>query len=394
MQRDWFGGGSVIEGKTMEENKVRQVHESQEERQHVRVKLQGSLRLKIQSPMKGIFSVQDVSLGGLSFIAGQVSLAPGTLCHGEIVFRLGRANLSMPVSFKVIYQQDENQLVGGQYSVIDQENTDLLRLLISNHLAGELTELDDVIDNMKRENYTAIRKNNQQGKTRTLRDRVRALFGSVLFFVAGLLAFMFVAWKLYQHAFVTRADDAWVSLPAKTVLMPENGYVRLLLPEGETRVEQGQPLLTVSSRLVSRLNDGVVLDSLDAKQIRALVDAAVFEVTLNSPCDCEITELPVRDGEFVHKNSVLMKLVDPGGPATITALFDGSAHTLGGAIGDEVTVRYLDGVTDESAIISQLVRDEESGLLRMQITGARELPSSSHNQPVNVTVHPAWLPVL
>ncbi len=125
MQRDWFGGGSVIEGKTMEENKVRQVHESQEERQHVRVKLQGSLRLKIQSPVKGIFSVQDVSLGGLSFIAGQVSLAPGTLCHGEIVFRLGRSNLSMPVSFKVIYQQDENQLVGGQYSVIDQENTRL-----------------------------------------------------------------------------------------------------------------------------------------------------------------------------------------------------------------------------------------------------------------------------
>ncbi|WP_323775339.1 PilZ domain-containing protein [Alcanivorax sp.] len=378
----------------MEEKKVRQVHESQEERQHVRVSLKGSLRLRMQSPVKGIFSLEDVSLGGLSFIAGQVSLTPGTLCHGEIAFRLGRANLSMPVSFKVIYQQEGSQRVGGQYTVIDQQNTDLLRLLISNYLAGELTELDDVIDNMKRENYVATRKNKQQPETRTLWDRVRALFGSVLFFVAGLLAFLFVAWKLYQHAFLTRADDAWVSLPAKTVLMPENGYVQLLLPEGATRVEQGQPLLTVSSRLVARLNNGVVLDGLDPKQVRALVDAAVFQVTLNSPCDCEIAELSVRDGEFVHKNSVLMKLVEPGGPASITALFDGSADALNVGVGDAVTVRYLDGVVEESATISQLVRDEESGLLRMQIIGARELPSSAQNQPVSVTVHPAWLPVL
>lgn len=378
----------------MEEKKVRQVHESQEERQHVRVRLQGSLRLRMQSPVKGIFSLEDVSLAGLSFIAGQVNLTPGTLCHGEIVFRLGRANLSMPVSFKVIYQQDGIQRVGGQYTVIDQQNTDLLRLLISNYLAGELTELDDVIDNMKRENYVATRKNKQQPKSRTLWDRGRAICGSLLFFVAGLLAFLFVAWKLYQHAFLTRADDAWVSLPAKTVLMPENGYVQMLLPEGAARVEQGQPLLTVSSRLVARLNNGVVLDGLDPKQIRALIDAAVFEVTLNSPCDCEITELQVRDGEFVHKNSVLMKLVAPGGPATITALFDGSADTLDAAVGDEVTVSYLDGITDDSATISQLVRDEGSGLLRMQITGTRELPSSAQNQPVSVTVHPAWLPVL
>ena len=378
----------------MEENKVRQVHESQEERQHVRVKLQGSLRLRMQSPVKGIFSLEDVSLGGLSFVAGQVNLAPGTLCHGEIVFRLGRANLSMPISFKVIYQQDESQRVGGQFTVIDQQNTDLLRLLISNYLAGELTELDDVIDNMKRENYVATRKKKQQPDARTMLDRSRAMIGSVLFFAAGLLAFLVVAYKLYQHAFLTRASDAWVSLPGKTVLMPENGYVQMLLPEDVGSVETGQPLLTVSSRLVARLNNGVLLDSLDPDKVRALVDAAVFDVTLNSPCDCEIAELQVKDGEFVHKDSVLMKLVDPSGAATITALFDSTADQLDAAVGDQVTVRYLDGEKDSAATITQLVRDEESGLLRMQIAGKRELSASAQNQPVTVTVHPAWLPVL
>lgn len=378
----------------MEEKKVRQVHESQEERQHVRVRLQGSLRLRMQSPVKGIFALEDVSLGGLSFIAGQVNLTPGTLCHGEVVFRLGRANLSMPISFKVIYQQDGSQRVGGQYTVIDQQNTDLLRLLISNYLAGELTELDDVIDNMKRENYVATRKGKQQPAARTRWDRARAMFGSSVFFMAGVLAFLVVAYKLYEHAFLTRASDAWISLPGKTVLMPENGYVQLLLPEGTTRVEQGQPLLTVSSRLVARLNNGVLLDSLDPDKVRALVDAAVFDVTLNSPCDCEIAELLVKDGEFVHKESVLMKLVDPSGTATITALFKGSAEALGTAVGDEVAVRYLDGKVDARAVVTQLVRDEESGLLRMQISAQRELTSSAQNQPVSVTVHPAWLPVL
>ncbi|MZR61269.1 PilZ domain-containing protein [Alcanivorax sp. DP30] len=378
----------------MEEKKVRQVHESQEERQHVRVRLQGSLRLRMQSPVKGIFSLEDVSLGGLSFVAGQVNLTPGTLCHGEIVFRLGRANLSMPVSFKVIYQEDSNQRVGGQYTVIDQQNTDLLRLLISNYLAGELTELDDVIDNMKRENYVATRKGKQKPTARGWLDRARALFGSLLFFIVGLLAFLVVAYKLYQHAFLTRADDAWVSLPGKTVMMPENGYVQLLLPEGATQVERGQPLLTVSSRLVARLNNGVLLDNLDPKQVRALVDAAVFEVTLNSPCDCDIADLMVRDGEFVQEDTALIRLVDPSGPNLVTALFEGNADSLGAAVGDAVTVRFMDGHTDAGATISQLVRDEESGLLRMQIVTQRELSTSDQNQPVSVTVHPAWFPVL
>ncbi len=383
-----------MEGRIMEEQKVRQVHESQEERQHVRVRLQGSLRLRMQSPVKGIFSLEDVSLGGLSFIAGQVNLAPGTLCHGEIVFRLGRANLSMPVSFKVIYQQDNSQRVGGQFTVIDQQNTDLLRLLISNYLAGELTELDDVIDNMKRENYVATRKGKQKPAARGWLDRARAMLGSLLFFVAGLLAFLVVAYKLYQHAFLTRADDAWVSLPGKTVMMPENGYVQLLLPEGATQVERGQPLLTVSSRLVARLNNGVLLDNLDPRQVRALVDAAVFEVTLNSPCDCDIADLMVRDGEFVQEDTALMQLVDPSGPALVTALFEGNADSLGAAVGDAVTVRFMDGEIDAQATISQLVRDEESGWLRMQIVTRRELSTSDQNQPVSVTVHPAWLPVL
>lgn len=378
----------------MEEKKLRQVHEAQEERQHVRVRLEGGLRLRMQSPVKGIFSLEDVSLGGLSFIAGQVNLTPGTLCHGEIVFRLGRANLSMPVSFKVVYQEEGSQRVGGQYTVIDQQNTDLLRLLISNYLAGELTELDDVIDNMKRENYVASRKGKQKAMSRGWGDRVRAMSGTVVFFLAGLAAFLFVGYKLYQHAFLTRASDAWITLPGKTVLMPENGYVQLLIPEDAVAVERGQPLLTVSSRLVARFNNGVVLNDLDPAQMRALVDATVFEVTLNSPCDCEITERMVRDGEFVHEDSPLLRLVDPNGQAMITATFATELEGLKAAVGDPVTVRYLDGETDAHATISGLVRNEESGLLEMQILPQRTLPASAQHQPVSVTVHPAWLPVL
>ena len=377
----------------MEESRVRQVHESQEERQHVRVSLQGSLRLRLQSPVKGIFSLEDVSLGGLAFIAGQVPLPPGTLCHGEVVCRVGRANLSMPVSFKVIYQHEGSHRVGGQYTAIDQENADLLRLLISNYLAGELTGMDDVLDAMKRDNYVTARKGKAHPGSRTWQDRLRAGLVTLCFFLAGLLAFGFAGYKLYQHAFLVRASEAWISLPGKTVRMPESGYVQLLIPPATQRVERGQPLLTISSRLVARLNNGVLLDSLDEEQIRSLVDAAVFEVTLNSPCDCQVTELLVSDGEYVHDQTPLMTLVDPQAPASVIALFDGPMSAMPVGPGDRVTVQYLDGTQDSASVIA-LVRDDATGKLRMQLQPQRSLPVSAQHQPVSVTVHPAWLPVL
>ena len=152
----------------------------------------------------------------------------------------------MPISFRIIYQDDSSKRTGGEFTVIDQENADLLRLLISNYLAGELTSLDDVIDNMKRENYVTARKGKQAAPASGLVERCKAVLISGVFFVLGLLAFVFVAYKLYQHAFMIKAADAWISLPGKTLIMPENGYVQMLIPEGTDAVEKGQPLMTIS----------------------------------------------------------------------------------------------------------------------------------------------------
>ena len=208
------------------------------------------------------------------------------------------------------------------------------------------------------------------------------------------LAFVFVAHKLYQHAFVIKAADAWISLPGKMLIMPENGYVQMLIPEGAESVEKGQPLMTISSRLVARLNNGVLLDSLDTKQVKGLLDAAVFEVTLNSPCDCTIAEQMVADGEYLHDESPLMRLVEKDAPARVVALFDLSAERLPGRADEAVTIQYLDGKKETAAEVVEMVRDEASGKLRMEIQPQRSLPLSAQHQPVSVMVHPAWLPVL
>ncbi|EKF74401.1 alginate biosynthesis protein Alg44 [Alcanivorax hongdengensis A-11-3] len=374
----------------MEEKQFRPVHESQEERQYVRVQLKGSLRLRMQSPVKGIFALEDVSLGGLAFNAGKVSLPEGTLCHAEVVFRLGRANLAMPISFKVIYQDPDSERVGGQFTVIDQKNSDLLRLLIGNYLAGELTALDDVIDNMTRDNYVSGRKKSDDAQRRWP-DRLRALFGSLVFFALGLAALTFMGTKLYQHLFEVKATQAWVALEGHTLMMPQNGYVQMLIEPQTTTVAKGQPLLTVSSQLVARLNKGVLLNDLSEKKMRALVDAAIFEVTLNSPCDCEITRREVSDGEYVYERSPLLTLVDSKKPPRIEALFDVPLQSLPARVGEAVTVRYVDGARDPGARISALALDQDSGMIRMTITPQRPLASHDQHQPVAVTVQPTWL---
>ena len=125
-----------------------------------------------------------------------------------------------------------------------------------------------------------------------------------------------------------------------------------------------------------------------------MLDAAVFEVTLNSPCDCTIAEQMVADGEYLHDESPLMRLVEKDAPARVVALFDLSVERLPGRADEAVTIQYLDGKKETAAEVVELVRDEASGKLRMEIQPQRSLPLSAQHQPVSVMVHPAWLPVL
>ena len=67
------------------------------------------------------------------------------------------------------------------------------------------------------------------------------------------------------------------------------------------------------------------------------------------------------------------------------------AATFGQGVSDE---EYLDGKKETAAEVVELVRDEASGKLRMEIQPQRSLPLSAQHQPVSVMVHPAWLPVL
>ena len=78
------------------------VHESEAQRQHARVKIPAKLRLLNGQPNAPLVRVEDLSAGGLSFVA-PANLRPGVgeVIKGRLQFLIDNLGLAMDVDLQV-----------------------------------------------------------------------------------------------------------------------------------------------------------------------------------------------------------------------------------------------------------------------------------------------------
>ena len=78
------------------------VHESEAQRQHARVKIPAKLRLLNGAPNAPLVRIEDLSAGGLSYIApAQQRPAVGEVIQGRLQFLIDNLGLAMDVELQV-----------------------------------------------------------------------------------------------------------------------------------------------------------------------------------------------------------------------------------------------------------------------------------------------------
>lgn len=361
------------------------VHESEAQRQHARIKIPAKLRLLNGQPNAPLVRVEDLSAGGLSYIApGNLKPAVGEVIPGRMQFLIDNLGLAMDVELQV-RSVDASGRVGCQFQNLEQQDIATLRHLITSHLSGDIVSMGEVLATLQRDNFTKARK--QKGNTGTMSAfaRLRAVTFSAGIFVVGLVAFGFIFKSVYGLYFVSHATAGVVSVASLDVTMPREGTVQSLVQMGGT-VEKGAPLASFNTSMLEMLKDHLSDTELQPAKIEELF-ARQLSGTLTSPCDCVVSKQLVADGQFAGKGAVIFQLVPRDTQADIEARFTyrqfadvRPGATVNFQVAGDDTVRRGKIVSSANLNSVDLSTD-----IRVRIKPDDALSSSLSGRPVEVT---------
>ncbi|NBA94857.1 alginate biosynthesis protein Alg44 [Pseudomonas sp. R5(2019)] len=294
------------------------VHESEVQRQHVRLKLPA--KLKFYGPDREMLECEllDLSAGGFSLYQPDSPFILGRQHKGKLVFQVDGLGLAIDVEFVVRSFSDDGERVGCEFQNLRPREIAALRYLITAYLSGVVISLGDMLATLQRENFTKPRKHDS-GSSLGFFGRLRATTLSLLIFLVGLCAFGFVLYQLYGVYFVTHAESARVNVPGQLIGLPRDGSVTALAKVGAV-VAKGAPLASFSASLLDVMKGNLPPGQATPENLERLF-SRTLQGSLTSPCDCRVVAQLVPDGQVVGKGTTVFELMPTNGVATIEARF-------------------------------------------------------------------------
>jgi alginate biosynthesis protein Alg44 len=297
---------------------VNVVHESEAQRQHARVKIPAKLRL-LNEPDAPLVRIEDLSAGGLSFVAPGRRMQAGEVLKGRLQFLIDNLGLAMDVDLQVRSIDSSTGRVGCQFQNLEAQDIATLRHLITSHLSGDIVSMGEVLATLQRDNFTKARKVKGNDGGMSTAGRIRAVAFSLGIFLVGLAAFGFIFKTVYGLYFVSHASAGLVSVPSMDVTMPREGTVQSLVAVNSDATK-GAPLATFNTSMLEMLKGSLTGEDLQPAKIEELYGKQM-NGTMTSPCDCVVARQLVPDGQFASKGQVVFQLVPRNAPATVEARF-------------------------------------------------------------------------
>lgn len=357
------------------------VHEAEAHRQHVRIKLPGRVRMLDREGRAQDFDLIDISAGGMAINTGSHVLDPRRTFRAELVLRYDTFTYTVNISFQPLGNQ--NGRTGCVFQDIGPNEADALRAIVGSFLAGDVLALNDMLHIVQRDNTAAPRKS--AGADMTTGVRAVAALGTVAVLLLGLFAFSYVFSQVYKLLFVTSSRSAVVTADTIMVRMPEDGIFTSLVRTSQHRLRKGQPLGTFTE-ILPPPPPGVSI-----RRPR--------QVTIMSPCSCDLMALPLGEAGVLQKGDPLFQLRPFNSRRWVAASMEPEAarHL---APGDEVRVTVhalgLHSWGTVSSVESSRLDNVQvaDSVVRIVVTVPDGIPVEALGLPANVSEHPAPIAML
>jgi alginate biosynthesis protein Alg44 len=340
------------------------VHESEVQRQHVRLQLPMYVQIGGES-----FSADDWSNSGVALQWGDAqkkvlgdTLKSGSVISSQLCFAFEGFDLNMPMQLEVRYVDTKKNRVGFRFIDLNTRQTSLLRHVVSAYVAGEVVRAGDLIHIAGRSNFSQPRKipSANAGLTpfQRLKNKLRKSLLTTAVALCSTAAFAYVVLGMYERTFVVKTNMAQVSADFSTLASTVTGRVYFQPDLLDKEVKKGQPLLMVQT---------------DKGNM----------VSVDSPCDCIVKKREVENEAMVSRGDVVLRLLSVHSiPFIETRVPAADAVRL--AVGKRAVLefaghkRYLDGK------IIRITSDEFGAPADVLIQPSDTLPVSWVDDPVEV----------
>ena len=293
------------------------VHESEVQRQHVRVRLPASIRFKVDDKERR-YRLNDVSAGGFSLTCGKDSYTEGDIFHGTLTLAGDTVGFSIPVTFEVNGASTSGGRVSCRFQDLPPQTTAALRHVITSYVGGELVTVGEMLTTLSRQNFVSARGPKKAGALGA-GARIRALLGTSLALALGVAAFSYTLIRIYDIVVVTHAAAAKIAAPTYTITMPRDGTF-FSLTSGNGRVAKGQPLGSFQTGLLDVVAGVPGSFKMTPEELSHLVGQQL-KGSLASPCDCIVQKRFVTDEQYVLRNQPVLELVPQAAKPYVLARF-------------------------------------------------------------------------
>lgn len=341
------------------------VHEAEAQRQHIRIPL------PVQVTVAGLtVTAMDWSNGGVGLQLPEGTAFPkefqqGNKLDATILFPFEGFGMSLPVKLEITYADAGKGRVGCRFDGLNRQQQSVIQYFVTAYLSGEIIRVNDIMDVVARNNFTRARAlpdafaglSPAEIAKRKFSQRMKVL---TLTSIASLLA-LYIGMSIYERTFIVKATSGRVTAEMLTVDAPAGGKIYFNPIEADTKVKQGQPLLTVST-----------------------VQGNVISV--DSPCDCIVKRRLSDNNRLIRKGEPALELVRPDAVATVEAYIP-QREAVKLAVKDEVLLAMPGkGQTLRGLITTIQAGKGLEGNSLVKIAPLEKLSAEAVDDPVEVRV--------
>ncbi len=264
------------------------VHESEAQRQYVRIAMPARVEINGQN-----YTVKDLSSGGLGLTGVEDEFKKGEVIHLTLVFPFPEFSLDTHLEVQVQSYNKKEQLLGARFVNLTSSQISMISHVIRSFISGDVVAAKDVLEVAQRSDFVRVRKQNadQAGSDNNV-SLVKNIVPLLLIAMLGLLALFLIASNMYRGYFVFSANTGVVRAQTMELRIPTGGVFDAIIEDDVFQVKQGDELAKISS---SNLGSGSSLN-----------------FVLKSPCDCFITQRYARNGEYLNQGMSVFELTDVG----------------------------------------------------------------------------------
>jgi alginate biosynthesis protein Alg44 len=332
--------------KGMSTNEQQIVHESEAQRQFVRIQMPAKAELNGAS-----YAVRDLSSGGIGLLDVDGAYKKGQTVDLTLTLPFGDFELDVRLEGQVQNHDAKTRILGCRFTNLTTRQVSLLNHVLKSFIAGDVVASGDILNVVSRDNFVRVR--NQKGGAAANDGKnliARQIIPMAIIGVLALLALFVIGGNVFESTALVKSSDAVVTTDVVTVRATADGAVKILLAPDVMTIDRGAPLLSVAGSAAV----GTTLPTAGATQIV-------------SPCDCFVARRYVEDGGFVTAGTPVVALIPKDAQAWVSVTMSmGAIQNL--SVDDRATVKISGTKLEVSGRVAQI--ESNTGPFAAAVTGA------------------------